>query len=598
MGQDMPDFAGMDRETLLPHAKELGVPTRQRKTKAWRPKADIAKDCEEAWRARRREASTTSNNKPPTNSEEEPAARRCQHATDGEASMFAKDVVPQQLPPWRTGHRKPSTASNNKPSTNSADEAAARRCQHTADGEASMSAKNVVPHQSPPNKSILDFFSYRTGPPTIPPTDRQGERATAQTYRSVMKPMWMRSKTALKNKKALESTPMAKEAARKRKAQPKELEATRKRMAQPKELEAARKRMAQPKEVEAARKRKARPKEMEATRKRMARLRESSQSLTGRIQYAKADRQSEILLPNITGEHQGTWQVAAAQIAAAEGASFMDSIPPPFAGLNDLSSMKYISQMYSFLNAAQWTTCVVCWRAWYSVGLASGSFDRTHTKHQEEQPRAWFDPRHSAVLRCNKPEMKRWCLLPGVSSDKARTLLQHEYAKTIQAKWEAQSAVHDSVTICQTCAKEATEDDRLKHPTTPARLCDYAVDPVLFQHSVQQSSGQALPALKERWHDHDGASSEQHIVDPRDCVLGLSIEEFAPAVAALSDSEEMVLALIHPLLQVYTIPRTGQLAYVGHICNFRQKVTKFLSSLPTLPQEMPFIKVRPRTLGT
>ena len=53
-------------------------------------------------------------------------------------------------------------------------------------------------------------------------------------------------------------------------------------------------------------------------------------------------------------------------------------------------------------------------------------------------------------------------------------------------------------------------------------------------------------------------------------MLGYSAHEFAPAVAALTDHEEMVLALVHPLVQVYNLPRTGQLAYVGHICNFRQ----------------------------
>ena len=72
------------------------------------------------------------------------------------------------------------------------------------------------------------------------------------------------------------------------------------------------------------------------------------------------------------------------------------------------------------------------------------------------------------------------------------------------------------------------------------------------------------------------------------------MEEFAHPVAALTDHEEMVLGLVHPLVQVYTIPRTGQLAYVGHICNFRQKVTKFLTSLPLLPADMPIVHVRPR----
>ena len=36
-------------------------------------------------------------------------------------------------------------------------------------------------------------------------------------------------------------------------------------------------------------------------------------------------------------------------------------------------------------------------------------------------------------------------------------------------------------------------------------------------------------------------------------------------VAVLVMAEQMVVALAHPLLQVYTIPRAGQLAYVGHI---------------------------------
>ena len=47
-----------------------------------------------------------------------------------------------------------------------------------------------------------------------------------------------------------------------------------------------------------------------------------------------------------------------------------------------------------------------------------------------------------------------------------------------------------------------------------------------------------------------------------------------PGSASLADQldirKRMVLALVHPLVQVYTIPRTGQLAYVGHVCNFRQ----------------------------
>ena len=56
------------------------------------------------------------------------------------------------------------------------------------------------------------------------------------------------------------------------------------------------------------------------------------------------------------------------------------------------------------------------------------------------------------------------------------------------------------------------------------------------------------------------------------------------------------LALVHPLVQVYSTPRTGQLAYVGHICNFRQEVAKSLTSLPLPKKEFPFAMVRPRNL--
>ena len=144
-----------------------------------------------------------------------------------------------------------------------------------------------------------------------------------------------------------------------------------------------------------------------------------------------------------------------------------------------------------------------------------------------------------------------------------------------------------SVTICCDCEKYVSEDMRLPPPQGDMRLCDYVVDPL----SVAPNS-QGLQVARERF---EGLSSPNSVSDAGlSTVLGLSIAEFAPAVAALTDHEEMVLALVHPLVQVYTIPRTGQLAYVGHICNFRQKVSQFLSSLPIMPGELPFVQVRPR----
>ena len=150
------------------------------------------------------------------------------------------------------------------------------------------------------------------------------------------------------------------------------------------------------------------------------------------------------------------------------------------------------------------------------------------------------------------------------------------------------------VVLRKSCQPFVSKDGSLKviaqdEDTSGTRLCDYAVDPVTASAEAQ----------RERWQDHSAvedkdasARSHQH-----EYVLGRSIQEFAPAVAALSDGEEMVLALVHPWCQVYTIPRTGQLAYVGHVCNFRQKVTEFLNELPTLPSKMPYVKVRPRSFG-
>ena len=139
------------------------------------------------------------------------------------------------------------------------------------------------------------------------------------------------------------------------------------------------------------------------------------------------------------------------------------------------------------------------------------------------------------------------------------------------------------IVICSTCVPHV-EDHRLCAPRE-IRLCDYVVDP-LFTQEVDQ----ALPVVVERWQvhipdDEDEVPQMEHAARTTP-VLGLSLQEFAAPLAQLTDQEEMVISLIHPLVQVYTLPRTGQLAYVGHVCNFRQNVQKFLRSLPILPQDM------------
>ena len=108
-----------------------------------------------------------------------------------------------------------------------------------------------------------------------------------------------------------------------------------------------------------------------------------------------------------------------------------------------------------------------------------------------------------------------------------------------------------------------------------------------------------LPRVHEAWEERLTPAGAQEAVEPEAMerclhVLGRSLGEFAPALAALDDFGKMVLSLVHPLVQVYSIPKTGELAYVGHTCNFRQDVKGFMTRLPLRPSEMPMVMVKPR----
>lgn len=77
-------------------------------------------------------------------------------------------------------------------------------------------------------------------------------------------------------------------------------------------------------------------------------------------------------------------------------------------------------------------------------------------------------------------------------------------------------------------------------------------------------------------------------------ILGGPRAQRARPVAELNDFEEMMLSLVHPFVQVYTIPTTGELAFAGHVCNFRQKVHEWVKELPVRPKNMPYVLVKPR----
>ena len=245
--------------------------------------------------------------------------------------------------------------------------------------------------------------------------------------------------------------------------------------------------------------------------------------------------------------------------------------------------------MYECLEQAGFTTCVACWRAWYDL-----SHDYEFQKPvlgRRKLPVPWSNLAESQVLGSRKRHgVNQWRLRASAPADDAQSFLSAKYpdrVRSLIAERLVCPARKRSITICSECDQYVKEDRTVAAPGIALRLCDHVVDPVYTCPIAQGPQ-----AAHERFQGASWPSSASH--EDASPVLGLSIDAFAPAVAALTDHEEMVLALVHPLVQVYTIPRTGQLAYVGHICNFRQKVSEFLSRLPTSPDEMPFVQVRPR----
>ena len=342
--------------------------------------------------------------------------------------------------------------------------------------------------------------------------------------------------------------PEALEEARKRMAKPEALEKDRERKAKPEAVEEARKRMAQPEALEEDRKRKAKPDALKAARKRMATPKEVEKAaarmaetykgvkkkFASRLQYARADREREGAVVDGPGLATaiGSWQEASQIIAEAEGQQSLEAMPPSFAILNDEQCLQQVGEMYAFLEDVHWSTCVVCWRAWYNPNLRY-DFEKTATKSGEVSK--WFNPFHSVVLGCDRKCIDQWVMhADGNQREYAYRYLKSNYppsvadsitSRLVDAEWKR------NVVVCKMCLPDIDVDTgNLKVPSC-TRTCDYVVDPVTVTSAQMQ---------RERWQEHEG--EHERIEDPRAYILGLSVEEFAPAVALLSDSEEMVPA--------------------------------------------------------
>ena len=213
---------------------------------------------------------------------------------------------------------------------------------------------------------------------------------------------------------------------------------------------------------------------------------------------------------------------------------------------------------------------------------------------------AWCHLRESVILGASrKTSVNQWVLGHSGEERGARDFLTHNYPTDVSDAIIKRLVDEDrkrDVVICSACAPYINAG-ALEQPADAMRLCDYVVDPVYVgpgladgasvpgsANTKKQQGGELRREVQhERWHESRVVSADLHVdvadgvnaassssensqPQARVHVLGYSVHELAPAVAALTDHEEMVLALVHPLIQVYTIPRTGQLAYVGHIC--------------------------------
>ena len=125
--------------------------------------------------------------------------------------------------------------------------------------------------------------------------------------------------------------------------------------------------------------------------------------------------------------------------------------------------------------------------------------------------------------------------LPEIAMRYLRSIYPDEVIEKIVAQL-AEPERGRQIVLCKSC-EPFFRNGKLQvseHDSRPSqtRLCDYVVDPVLV------ASGNVY----ERWQDHTGNMEDGEFADSpsSDYVLGRSVHEFAPAVAALNDGEEMV----------------------------------------------------------
>ena len=91
--------------------------------------------------------------------------------------------------------------------------------------------------------------------------------------------------------------------------------------------------------------------------------------------------------------------------------------------------------------------------------------------------------------------------------------------------------------MAKECAKTLSGTSLVPKPGS-LRRCDLVVDPLW----IRRSGGVTI--THERWQEQDDVDVEQGRIP----ILGQPLAVIAPALHALTDFEEMVLSLMHPLV--------------------------------------------------
>ena len=264
-------------------------------------------------------------------------------------------------------------------------------------------------------------------------------------------------------------------------------------------------------------------------------------------------------------------------------------MPPAWCSMYDNHALREASEFVEFFGGCVWKTCICCWKAWYSTPPnAKFSGSSVNSVGHKDKHTPWFCPDKSAILQ-------QWCF-GGKEAPEAQEIAESisQADALVECRCGARGVDAGFGEVCRRCGRNKwlRKIGRCNNCVLMGNKMRYlAVDPISETRKGEKWSRQeASSPLDKGGYGVTPEAHEEEVV----LLLGRPLEEIAPPIACLTDFEEMVLALVHPLVQVFSIPRTGELAYVGHVCNFRQDVRRFMDKLPVTPQDMPFVMVRPR----